>query len=351
MKAIAVGADYFNSAVETAAYTIAIKLPAPAVSLAAGTYYGTQRATVTDSNAGATIYFTLDGTTPTSASTHYTGPVVIAKSESLKAIAIASGYTSSTVTTLAYNIITVLPAPKVSVAAGTYASTQTVTLTDAAPDAMIFYTTNGVAPTASSIRYTIPIQVTATETIRAVAIQSGATASPAIAEAYIIETAAATPTASVASGTYSASQKVTLSDATAGAAIYYTMNGTTPTTSSTKYTAPIAVTASETLKAIAVLAGHTNSGVASVAYTIETPAANPTFSKAAGAYSASQTVTITDATGGATIYYTTNGTVPTTSSTKYTGPIAVAKSEKVQAIAVLAGHTNSGVVAVSYTIN
>jgi hypothetical protein len=129
------------------------------------------------------------------------------------------------------------------------------------------------------------------------------------------------------------------------------MNGTTPTTSSTKYTAPIAVTASETLKAIAVLAGHTNSGVASVAYTIETPAANPTFSKAAGAYSASQTVTITDATGGATIYYTTNGTVPTTSSTKYTGPIAVAKSEKVQAIAVLAGHTNSGVVAVSYTIN
>ena len=52
-----------------------------------------------------------------------------------------------------------------------------------------------------------------------------------------------------------------------------------------------------------------------------TQAATPTFSPAAGTYSGAQSVTISDATSGATIYYTTNGTTPTTSSTKYTGTI------------------------------
>jgi hypothetical protein len=52
-------------------------------------------------------------------------------------------------------------------------------------------------------------------------------------------------------------------------------------------------------------------------------AATPTFSPAAGTYSTAQTVKITDTTTGATIYYTVNGTTPTTSSTKYTAAITV----------------------------
>jgi len=100
-----------------------------------------------------------------------------------------------------------------------------------------------------------------------------------------------------------------------------------------------------------VLAGHANSSVATAAYTISAALAEPAFSKAAGTYTTAQSVTLTDATAGTTIYYTVNGTTPTTASTKYTAAITVSKTEKVEAIAVLAGHTNSGVASISYTIN
>jgi N-acetylneuraminic acid mutarotase len=82
----------------------------------------------------------------------------------------------------------------------------------------------------------------------------------------------ATPVFSVAAGTYSAAQIVTISDATAGASIYYTSDGTTPTASSTLYSGAITVAETETLKAIAVDSGFSNSAVASVAYSINVPA-------------------------------------------------------------------------------
>jgi hypothetical protein len=71
---------------------------------------------------------------------------------------------------------------------------------------------------------------------------------------------------SVASGTYTTAQTVTLSDATPGAVIYYTTNQSTPTTSSTLYTGPITVTGSVYLQAIAVAPGYSQSFVASAMY-------------------------------------------------------------------------------------
>ena len=78
----------------------------------------------------------------------------------------------------------------------------------------------------------------------------------------------ADPTASVAPGTYSSTQSVTLSTTTSGADIYYTTNGTMPTLASTKYSSPISVSATQTINAIAVATGMVPSDVVSFAYTI-----------------------------------------------------------------------------------
>ncbi len=81
-------------------------------------------------------------------------------------------------------------------------------------------------------------------------------------------TQAATPTFSPASGTYASAASVTISDVTSGATIYYTNDGTTPTTASTVYTGPVSVTATETIQALAVISGLSQSAVASSTYTI-----------------------------------------------------------------------------------
>jgi len=80
---------------------------------------------------------------------------------------------------------------------------------------------------------------------------------------------AATPAFSLPAGTYSAAQTVTISDTTRVAVIYYTTNGATPTTASTRYAAPIRISATETIRAIAVASGYQNSAVASATYTIK----------------------------------------------------------------------------------
>ena len=79
----------------------------------------------------------------------------------------------------------------------------------------------------------------------------------------------ATPTFTPAAGTYYETLNVTISCATAGATIRYTLDGSTPTASSSVYTGPIAISETTTVKAIAMKAGYENSNVATAVYVIE----------------------------------------------------------------------------------
>src|SRR5258708_27790375 len=63
--------------------------------------------------------------------------------------------------------------------------------------------------------------------------------------------------------------------------------------------------------------------------------ATPSISIPTGTYIGTQQVTVSDSTSGSTIYYTTNGAVPTSSSTAYLQPISITVTSTVQAVAVL----------------
>ena len=144
---------------------------------------------------------------------------------------------------------------------------------------------------------------------------------------------------------------VSIACATDGATIYYTIDGTEPTTSSTKYTGAFTLSSNATVKAIAVKTGWNNSDVASASftYTVET-VATPTITPNGGELKyGNNTVTIACATADATIYYTTNGATPTTSSTKYTGAFTLTSNATVKAIAVKTGWNNSSVASASFT--
>jgi hypothetical protein len=335
--------------------TFAPQSPAatPTFTPAAGTYNSVQSVVIACATAGATIYYTTDGSTPTTSSAVYSAPVSVGVSETLKAMATAAGYLPSAVASANYVInLPQAATPAFSPGTGTYNSVQSVTIASGTAGASIYYTTDGSTPTTGSTLYSAPVSVASSETLKAIATASGYTQSSVGSAAYVINLPqAATPTFSPAAGTYTGTQNVTILSATGGAVIHYTSDGSTPTTSSPVYSAPVAVASSETLNAIAVASGYTQSNVGSASYVINLPqAATPTFLPVAGNYASAQSVQIQSATAGATIYYTTDGSTPTTSSTVYFSAVNVAANETLKAIATAAGYTQSNVGSAVYTI-
>ena len=327
---------------------------APTFSPAPGKYAATQNVTLSSATSGATIYYTTSGSAPTTASSRYQGPIAIGANTTLRAIAVAPGLETSSLCRGTYTIGAA--APTFSPSPGTYASAQNVSLSDTASGAAIYYTTNGSTPTTASTKYVGPIAVNVTTTIKAIAAAPGANNSSTSSGTYTIGSSpgtAAAPSFTPPPGTFASAQNVSLSDTTSGATIYYTTNGSTPTTASTKYVGPIPVNATTTIKAIAAATGLSNSSVSSGTYTIGSASggtAAPTFTPTPGSYVSAQSVSLADATNGATLYYTTDGSIPTASSTPYAGPIAVSATTTIQAFAASPGLNDSPVSGGTYTI-
>jgi N-acetylneuraminic acid mutarotase len=268
---------------------------APIFSLKTGIYTSAGSVTIANGMANARIYYTTDGTTPTTSSTLYTGAIPVTSTKTIQAIATAPGYRNSGVASGSYTFPGSVAAPTFSLPSGTYGSVQSVVLSDATPGTKIFYTTDETMPLQSSPVYRGPITVSSSETINAVAgilgyfVLDGIAADygPYVASAnasasYTVNLPqVATPNFSVPSATYTSAQTVTISDATAGATIYYTTNGIAPSTLSTVYKGPITVSTSESIEAIAVANGLANSEIASAQYIINLPLPPSDFSIAA----------------------------------------------------------------------
>lgn len=257
--------------------------------------------------------------------------------------------------------------PQFSLGTGTYGGPITVAISTATPGASIYYTTSGNTPvigTSFTKLYTGPVTFNQTGTLKAMAVLNGL-ANSSVASAYYTITAptiVATPVISVPTGNYPTAQWVSLSTTTAGAEIYYTTSGNLPVigTSFTRlYTSPFQISATTTVRAMAIKSGMTNSSVAvsfiTIAAAQQLVAATPEIFPASGTYAGSQTISLTCSTPGVQIWYTTNGNVPrldvpNSFTMLYSGPFVVSKSTTVRAIAVKTDVAQSGTAAAFYTI-
>jgi hypothetical protein len=343
VRAIAVLDGLAESDVASATYTL--QAAAPTFSPAGGRYTTSQTVMLSSTAAGANIYYTLDGSTPTTSSTLYANdPIVVAAATTVKAISVADGFANSAVATASYTFQAATPA--FSPRGGTYSAAQTVSLSSITPDAVIYYTLDGSTPTTSSIPYAEAIPVTQNATIKAIATVASWSNSSAATANYALKPA--TPDFSLQGKTYDSPQTVALSHAVPEAVLYYTLDGSTPTTSSIPYAEAIPVTQNATIKAIATVAGWSNSSTATETYTLR-PAA-PIFSVKGGTFSGPQTVSLTAAHADAVIYYTSDGSTPTTSSIQYAEPIPVVQNTTLRAIAAVPGWSNSSTASATYAL-
>lgn len=161
----------------------------------------------------------------------------------------------------------------------------------------------------------------------------------------------ATPRFTPPGGTFDQPQSVAITSTTPNATIHYTTDGSTPGTDDPVYSGPVSVgTGTTTLRAIAYGAGLEASRIELGTYKIGSYVAEPVISPKGGRYLGGQNVSMSISTPLAEIYYTKDGTTPTSSSTRYSGPFRIESSAVVRAIAILAGSVSSDVVAETFEI-
>jgi len=360
-------------AVKSQAIQIDTNAPATAIACNGGTcasgwYTAPVQVTLIASDTGSGVsktYYTTDGSTPTTSSTVYTGPFTVSATSTVKFFSADSAGNAEPVNSEQIQIDTTAPTTTIACnggacATGWYGAAVNVTLsaTDNAGGSGVgatLYTTDGSDPKTSptATAYTGPFTMSQSATVKYYSSDTAGNAETVKSQAIQVDTAPPVTTvlcngAACSSGWYNASVKVTLSATDTGSGVsktYYTTDGSTPTTSSTVYTAAFTVPKTSTVKFFSVDTAGNSEAVKSQLIQIDTsaPATSITCNSAAcstGWYKATPVTVALSATensggsGVAATYYTTNGSTPTSSSTKYTGPFTVAQTTTVKFFSV-----------------
>ena len=237
--------------------------------------YGNNTVSIACDTDGATIYYTIDGTEPTTSSTKYTGAFTLSSNATVKAIAVKTGWNNSSVASASFTYtVETVATPTITPNGGELKyGNNTVTIACATADATIYYTTNGATPTTSSTKYTGAFTLTSNATVKAIAVKTGWNNSSVASASfsYTVETVA-TPVIAPNGGEIEAGTTISISCATSGATIYYSTNGAEPTT---VYSAPFALNEAATVKAVAKKTGWNNSATAQASFTIKQEVVEP----------------------------------------------------------------------------
>lgn len=301
----------------TAPYSTPVSVPT-----IIGSYFSSTQKTIAIScnSSEATVYYTIDGTSPDINDYMYIESFVAANGTVIKAAAYKDGYLSEEAT---YVVSTDISIPNITDAY--YSSNEkTVTITCDTEDSVIYYTTDGSTPNMSSCMYSGSFVAINSTTVKAKAYKDEYW-SEEISYTVSIPTID-TPTMSVAC--YSDSFMYVYLKSTSGSTIYYTTDGTVPDITANKYTgAAICVYDGSTIKARAYKDRYWSEVMSyDVITSVDKPSVNGSY------YSDDfMNITIKCDTPDAVIYYTTDGTIPNTSDNIYKGAFAVANGTTLKA--------------------
>ncbi|NCF43633.1 MAG: S8 family serine peptidase [Proteobacteria bacterium] len=224
-----------------------VSTPTLSASSTGGTFDEAQQITL---SSNAPIYYTLDGSEPTSGSQRYNQALTLIDDTVLKAVAINGSGQSSPILTLNFTIDIAPPTISASSSGGSFDAAQTLTLT-ASTGASIHLTTDGTEPDANAAQYVEALTLVADVTVKAVAVDSYGQLSAVLTLDFAIDIPPPTIAISSNGGTFNEVQIVSFST-TDNAVIYFTEDGADPTDASSQYLEPLRLSTDITLSALAI---------------------------------------------------------------------------------------------------
>ncbi len=310
---------------DTARLTVILpKLPPPKANPAANSFYPSIKVVLSHDTTGTTLYYTKDGTPPSTLSAKFLpgDTLSFSSTTTIKAIAVKSGYQNSDemTATYTYTLPGQVEKPAIVPPAATFKIAVSCTLTTATAGAEIWYTTDGSSPSgATAQKFSGSLNLSATTTIMAIARKTGLLSSDTLIKTYTLEkplSKVLVPTATPTGPEFPSLGKVTLASATDSASIYYTTDSTAPDTSATKKRynpiTGIILTKTTLVRAVAIRSGFINSDFRGWQFNLTpTVTATPTSGTI---FETDTTVLLTSAPPGATIRFTTGGTKATATS-------------------------------------
>jgi hypothetical protein len=351
LKAIAYASGFTDSTIASGAYTISVPPPpqvaTPTFSPGAGTYTSAQSVTLSDSTSGASIRYTTDSSTPSeTAGTLYSGPVNISATTTLKAIGYKSGMTDSAIIAATYTISSSSGCVTATAGGGWQNSLMSL-------QSGTFTATFDATPTASPTNSVVALSNGAQTAYANFACLTRFNPSGDI-DARNGGAYAAASTIPYSAGV-SYHFRLVVNIAAQTYSIFVTPAGGSELTVGSNYAFRISDTTLNWYGVFVDVSASGGAGTVTVCNfstgTSPGQAATPSFNPAPGTYSSAQSVSITTATSGASIRYTTNGSTPSeTAGTLYSGPVSISATETLKAIAYTSGLTDSTVASGTYTI-